>query len=162
MSQAEVGRLEDVSASTVSRIARDVNRTLPPSAVIAREVLAPLVEAMLSVPQMAEVLELDPGLVRRSLRRNRIRIVSNSWLRRRYGQEGATVKTLATEAGCSKSLIYRYLHQAGLDPQQPYRFWSETERAAVRAAVAAGESHLAVSRRTGIPRSTVSLILRRR
>lgn len=114
-SQAEVARRWGLAESTVSRIVRRVDRSAPPSAVLPRDrLVALLVDVQMTVPEIARTLMTNEELVRQSLKRHKLPLVSDGWLRQRYIEEGGTLETLATEAHCSHMAIQRYLRRAGI------------------------------------------------
>lgn len=158
-SQAWVARREGVAESTVSRIARDVDRSVVPG-VPDRTVVEPLHLAGMTVGEIAATLGVDKGLVRRSLRRYRLPLVSDGWLRQRYLKAGLTIAKMAAEAGCHPSMTLRYMIRAGI-PRRRTGYRSTIDAAAVRAAIAAGETQTEVARRAGISPPTVSRIVRR-
>jgi AraC-like DNA-binding protein len=115
ISQAEVARRWDLAESTVSRIVRRVDRSAPPAAVLPRDLLvALLVDAQMTVPEIARTLTSSEEFVRQSLKRHKLPLVSVGWLRQRYVDEGGTLETLAAEAHCSHTAIHRHLRRAGV------------------------------------------------
>ncbi len=156
-SQVEVARREGLAESTVSRIVRDVERSVQPE-VLERDVVERLHEG-LTVRQMAAELEVDEDLVRRSLRRYRLPLVSSDWLRQRYLEGGLTIAEMAAEADCHPSMMLRYMVRAGI-PRRRTGYRSTIDAAAVRNAITAGETQVGVGQRMGISSASVSRIVR--
>ncbi len=113
LSQAEVARRERLAESTVSRIVRGVDRRVLPE-VLGRQVVEPVHRAGRTAPEIAVELGVDHELVRRSLRRHRLPLVSDGWLWERYIDGERTTTEMGEEAACHPTMIHRYLLRAGI------------------------------------------------
>jgi hypothetical protein len=78
-----------------------------------------MLAAGLTVSVMAEELGVEELMVRQSLRRHRLSMVSEQWLRRRYLDDGATMEAMAEELGCTFATIFKAIHRAGIPSRPP-------------------------------------------
>ncbi len=113
LAQAEVARREGLAESTVSRIVRHVDRQVL-AEVLERKVVEAPHRAGLTSPEIAAELGVDHDLVRRSLRRHHLPLVSDGWLWERYIDAERTTAEMGEEAACHWTMIHRYLLRAGI------------------------------------------------
>lgn len=78
-----------------------------------------MLDAGLTLTAMARDLGIPEDKVRRSLRRYRLPMVSERWLRQRYVHDGATMEAIAAEMGCSFTTIFKAIHRAHIPTRPP-------------------------------------------